>query len=347
MTMRRLIPAGVLMSVLCGSALAVPATPPNPVPRPDVGIVIAPEATSTALRPVAEALDRNDGASALAAARALPSGTVRETALWLVARSSVDGIDAQARFSLLDALAGWPDLALIQRRAEATLFEEDPDARGIARAMGSRQPAGFEGRILAARRHLSANERTAAANIIRPLWRTARLSSGAEALVIRDFAPLLTAQDHIERANRMIYDGRRASAETAMERLSATSRARLDARLIASRNTERGIAAIEALGAGALSDPHLRFSYVQVLRRSGAFSRAARILADAPSNPETLLDPDAWWVERRALARELLEEDKPREAYAVVTRRAQAGAIPRLPCRNGRTARAARFRYMW
>ena len=60
------------------------------------------------------------------------------------------------------------------------------------------------------------------------------------------------------------------------------------------------------------------FALARQLRREGAFVEAAAVLAKVPRDPAALVDPDAWWQERRVLSRELLDIGQYRLAYEIV-----------------------------
>jgi soluble lytic murein transglycosylase len=83
-------------------------------------------------------------------------------------------------------------------------------------------------------------------------------------------------------------------------------------------------ALLEAVPESARRDPGYIFSRVQWLRRSDKIPEAAQLLIAAPRDAASLGDVDQWWVERRLVARKLLDLDEPRLAYEVVN----SAAVP-------------------
>ena len=67
------------------------------------------------------------------------------------------------------------------------------------------------------------------------------------------------------------------------------------------------MALIEGLPRGARQDAGVLFSRIQVLRRADKIAEAAAMVLAAPRDPAEIDDPDAWWVERRLIARKLLD----------------------------------------
>jgi soluble lytic murein transglycosylase len=65
---------------------------------------------------------------------------------------------------------------------------------------------------------------------------------------------------------------------------------------------------------------------VQKLRRSAKHQEAAAILKAAPSDVAALVDGDAWWDERKMIARKLLDAGEPQLAYEVAAGHSATGA---------------------
>jgi soluble lytic murein transglycosylase len=83
---------------------------------------------------------------------------------------------------------------------------------------------------------------------------------------------------------------------------------------------------LDALSAAAKKDPVAIYSRVQTLRRANRYRDAGTFLLEAPTDPKLLVDPDAWWVERRLVSRVLAEAGDPKTAYRIAT--AHVGESP-------------------
>ena len=78
--------------------------------------------------------------------------------------------------------------------------------------------------------------------------------------------------------------------------------------------------AFAAVPASLRNDPSYMFSRALYLRRSKqATSRPPQVMAEAPRDPELLVDGDEWWAERRLITRELLDKGDPKTAYEVAS----------------------------
>jgi soluble lytic murein transglycosylase len=77
--------------------------------------------------------------------------------------------------------------------------------------------------------------------------------------------------------------------------------------------------AFAAVPASLRDDASYIFSRALYLRRQKKFVEAAQVMAQAPRDPEALVEGDQWWNERRLIARELLDLGDAKTAYAVAS----------------------------
>ncbi|MEO0496570.1 MAG: lytic transglycosylase domain-containing protein, partial [Pseudomonadota bacterium] len=73
------------------------------------------------------------------------------------------------------------------------------------------------------------------------------------------------------------------------------------------------------------NDAGLIFSRIQHLRRTDRPREAARLLLSAPRDPNILVDPDEWWVERRLISRDMLDLGDATTAYNLVAGHSATG----------------------
>ncbi|MFX4813531.1 hypothetical protein ABTB60_19040, partial [Acinetobacter baumannii] len=72
------------------------------------------------------------------------------------------------------------------------------------------------------------------------------------------------------------------------------------------------------------SDPGFLFAKIQLLRRDEKFAEAAQLMMSAPKDPGRLHNLDEWWIERRLLARKMIDTSEFRTAYLI----ARDAALP-------------------
>jgi soluble lytic murein transglycosylase len=74
---------------------------------------------------------------------------------------------------------------------------------------------------------------------------------------------------------------------------------------------------LDAVPEAARHDAGYMFSRIQLLRRADKISEAAQLMVAAPRDPAKVVDPDQWWIERRLMARKLLDLGDVKMAYEV------------------------------
>jgi len=63
------------------------------------------------------------------------------------------------------------------------------------------------------------------------------------------------------------------------------------------------------------TDPGYLYAQIHKLRHADKIRTAADILVAAPRDPALIIDGDEWWIERRLLARKLLDQNDAATAY--------------------------------
>ena len=342
------------IAVLCGLIAILPAAAgamtslppaakaPIPTARPDDSAVPEPAlAADTAapteadaaeveidaglalLRSALEALERGDIGEARRLRATMTPGTLdHDIIAWSLAMGGDVAVGSREIEEMAAALSDWPSLATVQRNAERALYRERPDPETVITAFGPAQPQTFEGTLMLARAHVALEDEAAARAVLSPFWRTEKMSARAELAVLREFGGIIGDEDHRFRLEAMMYDDRIRSAERVAGRVGAEALVKAWAAVI------RGRRDAGKLLAQVPADQRFGGYYMaksQHLRRAGKFADAAAAVLAAPTDPAALVDPDAWWVERRVLSRELLDVGNTELAYRIAAGHAAEG----------------------
>ena len=221
---------------------------------------------------------------------------------------------------------GWPSPSLMRRRAEEALSREQPDADTVIAAMGGTAESDVGVRLLARALLEKGDERRARA-LVRSTWHDTALGQALQSAYLADFAPLLTADDHLTRVDKLIALKRYAEARALRKRLAGGPRAYVEARLAAATGERDASARLTRVPADYRRRPGYRLAEVEVAWRDEDYSEAARLLGSAPR--DGLVDGDAWWVETRIVARSLAEQGDGRRAYRLAVRGFAEGRVAR------------------
>lgn len=282
----------------------MPATPGGP-------------SNTTGLKLALDLLDKDDAGGATLASYSLPNRTDIKIIQWMIATGSYKGITSATIADLSAQLRDWPSQSLMRLRYEQALAREEPPADVVVRALGGRKPASDDAVLLLGRAYLAAGRTDDAANLIRTFWRDSNFSEGIEKAIVRDFSSLLRTSDHKWRMDRLIYAEREGEALRASKHLSADQQKLAKAVLAVVLEKAKAAKGLEAVPAALRKDHLYVYARIQVLRRAGKITDAGNLLVGASRDPNMIVDPDAWWVERRMISRSLADAGNARLAYAI------------------------------
>src|SRR5262245_9742903 len=243
---------------------------------------------------------------------------------WIYLRSAYSeaGFDRYAAF--IRENPSWPSIGMLQRRAEGALWDDKRPAATIRAFFAENQPKSGKGRLALARALLAEGDQAGAQRLTREAWRRDQFSADVEQQVLDQFGAFFTADDHRARMHRLLFAQEEEAAMRAAKRLGAADIAVAKARIALNDKSDKASALLEAVPAEARQDPNYQFGRIQLLRRQDKIAEAGQLMVSMPRDPALLQDTDEWWVERRLLARKLIDIGDPRTAYKV----ASQAAIP-------------------
>jgi len=272
-------------------------------------------ASATELKLGLDAMSSGDIVGARAVRDSLPATSLdRHILTWAIALKGGKTVPSTDIAAAARALPGWPGMDALRRNSERALLRENPAPDMVIRAFGATQPQTADGAIALARAHVAKGDADAARRVLAPIWRTEKLDPEDEVAILKEFSQIIPAADHRQRMERMLY----ADRVTAAQRVAklAGAEALFTAWAAVARGDKTAGKKLDAVPGAERSAGYL-FARAKDLRRAGRYADAAALLIAAPKDRAALVDADAWWKERRVLARELLDEDKVELAYRV------------------------------
>lgn len=295
---------------------ARPATP-DPLITSSFSRIENPAAISGTLKSGLDALYSRDVVGAIAYRNGMTKGSLdRQILTWSIATSGISGVPSAEIAAAASELPGWPGMSALRRNSERALFNEDVPASTIIATFGNTRPQTTEGMIALARAYAADGNKTKAHQLLAPWWVKQRLSAEDETKILKEFSNILTRDDHQRRLLHALYNDRLQSAKLLSVPAQAQSLYKAFAALAEkSPNTAKAIADVDR---SWHSTPIYTFLQIRHLRRAERFDEATALMLKAPRDAASLGDPDAWWIERRILSRELLDINKPQLAYKLV-----------------------------
>lgn len=301
-----------------GKPAAARVAPTVHQPAPTVGASSnIPGGDLAALKVAVNAARNGRAAEAMGAAQQLDDPVARTLVTWLVIRHAPNDLGFNAINEFIQEKPGWPTQSTLRRRAERVLFQENKDPAKAQAFFAEQPPLSGEGKVALARYLVSIGKRQDAAEWVRDAWRNDELNELFESKIIDEFSGFLTRADHKLRADHFSYKPDTDRALRAAARAGSDIVALTKARMAIARKEANGEKLLGLVPFTLSSDPAYLFAKSQLLRRADKPQEAARALLAGSSSDQVLADPDEWWIERRLVARELLDAGDFQTAYKV------------------------------
>jgi peptidoglycan lytic transglycosylase len=299
----------------------VAAPPPPPVRRgPTFAMATSSTTSPLDLSAIKQALElvhkgRPDEATNIESTITDPVG--RKLVEWAILRGDDTDLDFPRYAAFISTNPSWPGITSLRRRAEAALWQKESDSRAVIEFFRSEPPRTAKGRFVLARALLVQGDRAGAQTALREAWRKDNFSADTEAQVRELFGDLITPADDKARMNARFDVEDDDAGLRAARRLGPVEAAIAKARAAVINKSSKAKALLDEVPAEGRQDPGYIFSRIQWLRRSDKIAEAAHWMLAAPHDPDRLGDLDQWWVERRLIARKLLDLGDLKSAYAV------------------------------
>lgn len=250
-------------------------------------------------------------------AEKLSHASARLAAEWAAVRSGAPAIRFQRVLAFMEKHGDWPALQPLQKRAEEALSAQRPGTDVTLAYFARFAPVSAAGRVAQASALDSTGQRDEALAIIRSVWRDDPMSADLERRVLAAFGDRLVTNDHRNRMEMLLFRGATEAALRNAQRAGNDHVRLAQARIALNRKSGGAKAAIDAVPASLHRDTSYLFAKAQWLRRSQEAGEAARLIAGMTRDARILVDGDEWWVERRLIARQLLDKGEPQTAYEV------------------------------
>ncbi|MBL9049684.1 MAG: lytic transglycosylase domain-containing protein [Tabrizicola sp.] len=266
--------------------------------------------TTQAMRTALELAAAKDWDGALAVA---PSGVGRDVIEWQRLRAGEGRLGEYEDF--LARRPDWPGLPLLREKGEEAVARSDDPARVIAWFQAGPPETG-KGALAYVRALLAAGKVADAETEAMRAWAELPFAPEEEEALL-SLLPEAVGFVHELRLDRLLWDERLREADRMLARVPEAKRALARAR-IALQNDEKGVTAlIKAVPKSQAGDPGLAYDRFIWRMKRDLYDEALDLILERSASAETLGRPEAWAERRAVLARYLLRNGKPQEAYRV------------------------------
>jgi soluble lytic murein transglycosylase len=307
-----------------------PRTPSVTTRKPVTPAAVAATSTTSqadkgALENAIELLRKRKPDEASQTVSTISDPVARKLGEWLILRSENNNVTVERYRAFVAANPSWPSQTFLRRRLEAALWDDKREDAAIWSWFENESPISAKGRLALAKAMIARGDRGNAERLVREAWRNDPMSEDTESNALDTFGAFLTAGDHKVRMDSLLYGTENeAAGMRAAKRLGSGHVALAKARIAANRKGENLRALLDAVPRELHSDLGYLFAKIQMLRRDEKFSEAAQLMMSAPKDPGRLHNLDEWWIERRLLARKMIDANEFRTAYLI----ARDAALP-------------------
>ncbi|MDP1631524.1 MAG: lytic transglycosylase domain-containing protein [Caulobacter sp.] len=239
----------------------------------------------------------------------------KKIALWALTDRAPESLSFFEADAARRDLNGWPRGAKRQVTAEKLLETSGLSADRIIAWFGGAQPESPEGALALAGALRASGRGEEARGLIRRWWRDELFDADPQSAMRARFGDYLTDDDHIRRADVLLYGPQGPAARDMVAILPAAYRPVADARMAFRSNASNAAGLLSGLTAQQRQDPGLIFEQASYYRRRGMDSTALSLARGFKAAPTGEVGSRIW-SERRAMVVDGLLKDDAQGAYA-------------------------------
>lgn len=300
-------------------------------PQASESIPTMPTSTAPGNLPAAlTAAVRGEGRAAYAMRNGMSNALDRHIVEWVLIRTDNPVMTSSAIVAFGREAPDFLSPMTIRARAESALLRENPPARQVLALFGSTPPSSVDGARIYARAQLAVGDRSAASGTIRRVFVSEMMTDAQQDAILDEFKALISGGDIRVRLELLLYNERIRQAERLEAYLTPGERAYVDARIAVIRKAPDAARKMAAVPSDLKKLAGYKFIEAQTLRRAGKDREAAAVLLSVPADARVMVEPDAWWIERRLVSRELLDMGDPATAYKLAASHAATGDQERM-----------------
>lgn len=213
--------------------------------------------------------------------------------------------------SFIERNPSWPSIKILKNKAEFSLTGRESNQEVLKSFKSSPPVTGYGMKLLAEARIQSGDNSPETVNLLRQAWRQGDFSREDEEKFLSEHSKVLTQDDHFKRVDRMLWEGEESDAKRLYPLLNDNQKRIVQVRLELMENNPGAIAKItEPLR----SDPGLIYEQVRIYSERESFGRVYQMLYPVVG---TMPSQAKWWKIKNRLIRELLDQNKIKEAYYI------------------------------
>jgi soluble lytic murein transglycosylase len=259
---------------------------------------------------------RGDVAGARTAIAAMSDPLARKTATWVLVDSNTDALSFFELDNARRELRDWPRMNKRQAATEKQLETAGKSPQQVVDWFAGAEPATAEGAMALASAYRGLGRTAEATDLIRKWWRTKTFEADVQRSMLARFGDVLTQEDHIKRADALLYGSQGPASRDMIALLPADQQQMALARIALRSDASNANDLVAALTPQASATPGVAFERAAYMRRKGLDSLAIGQLQNFPKDIVTPEQAERIWNERYRLVLSSLRNGDARSAYA-------------------------------
>ncbi|HEY8002930.1 MAG TPA: lytic transglycosylase domain-containing protein [Phenylobacterium sp.] len=270
----------------------------------------------TLFRQAIEFAKRGNVTEARTAIAALTDPLARKTATWVLVDCDGESLSFFEADNARRELAGWPRAGKRQAAAERLLETAGKTPQQTLDWFAGAEPTTAQGAMALAAAYRGLGRTADATALIKHWWRDKSFEADAQRTMLSRFGDVLTIDDHVRRADILLYGSQGPAARDMVAMLPADKQEAAKVRMALRAEARDANELVNALPADVAQSPGVAFERAAYLRRKGMDVLALGQVANFPHEVATPDQGDRIWDERRHLILAALRDGDSKAAYA-------------------------------
>ncbi len=246
----------------------------------------------------------------------LSDALARKTATWALVDSNADSVGFSEVDKARRELVGWPRGPRRQATAERLLETAGKTPQQTLDWFAGAEPTTAQGAMALASAYRGLGRTAEATVLIKHWWRDKSFEADPQRAMLARFADVLTQDDHLRRADVLLYGNQGPAARDMIALLPADQQSAARARLALRSEARDANELVSALPADMAQSAGVTFERAAYLRRKGQDMQALSLASGFPHEVATTDQGGRIWDERRHLVLSALRAGDARSAYA-------------------------------
>jgi soluble lytic murein transglycosylase len=261
------------------------------------------------------ALTGTSAASIRAAMSSIQDPTARKIALWALADRAPDSMSFFEADAARRDLNGWPRGAKRQATAEKLLETSGMAPDRIIAWFGGAEPQTVEGAMALASALRASKRELDARDLIKAWWRDRMFDADPQRTMRARFGQFLTDEDHIRRADVLLYGPQGPAAKEHVATLSGPYKQVAEARLAYRAGSATANDMVAEMDHVQRQDPGLVYEQVSYFRRRGMDTALRSLARGLKAAPTSELGSRTWTADRKRITVDALQARDYAAAY--------------------------------